>query len=508
MAKQKPTLTTTIQTRAYPRNADGYAKLEECFATFREVYNSALAERRRGYKEGRSITYFDQCKSLTKMRNRYGDVESMSVNILRGALTRVRDAMKGFYSRVEARKEGRSKLKPGYPRIKKNRFRTITVVDIGKGQFSYNPKTGHGSIDIKGLPRLRFKDRRIPEGSHPSVIHITLKPNGVYLSMVFNLGEPPPAPEEGKDRPSNPVGIDVGVNKRGMLSSGEWIERRERDDGKAKRLQRKMNRLAERAVKEGRAKKVGRGIRWNKGRPSRGYRKAQAQRRRLLHRETVRDRNEMHQAATAIVRAHDAIAVEGLQVSNMMRSAKGTVENPGRNVAQKTGLNRSISEQAWSIFFFMLEYKAERAGTRFLKVDPKYTSQTCSRCGTVDGESRKDERFRCVHCGFTDDADHNAAVNVLLRGMSKWGFQDAGDEIAGRVARLIPASARYPLGVSSRNVRRIPQRGRSTVGGHTPKRLTRKRGRPRLRKQTPPFEEDSQRSLWNFGGEDADESAP
>ena len=476
MAKQKQ-IVTVIQTRAYLSEA-GHTLLDARFQEHCRLYNAAIQERRDAYRQaGKSITFYDQCKSMKEIRGDWKDWSNEALRVQRGTLKRVDRAFQAFFRRVKAGEA------PGFPRFKSAwRFRTLTVEDAKGVPFDYDPETGKGAVRVKGWPRLRFKCTRIPPKARPLDIKITRKPNGVYLSMSFDLGDAPAVAEE---RPSKPVGIDVGVSKRAMLSSGERIEGRVRDMRKKRRLERKMQRQRDAALRDGRAEYVNRGVspktgqrqyrlEWVGGLPSHGYRKTRAQRERLLHRENVRDRNKMHRETTEIVRNHDAIFVEDLQVKNMMRSAKGTVEEPGRNVAQKTGLNRSMSEQAWSTFFFMLEYKAERAGTRFEKVDPKYTSQTCSRCGTVDAESRKDERFRCVHCGFTDDADHNAAVNVLSRGMSIWGFPDAGELVIA--------------GTDSTS---------TTAGmGH---------GRPR---KLHSLEEGSQLSLWNFGSEEADESAP
>ena len=481
MAKQKQ-IVTVIQTRAYLSKAD-HTLLDTRFQEHCRLYNAAIQERRDAYRQaGKSITFYDQCKSMKEIRGDWKDWSNEALRVQRGTLKRVDRAFQAFFRRVKAGEA------PGFPRFKSAwRFRTLTVEDAKGVPFDYDPETGKGAVRVKGWPRLRFKCARIPPKARPLDIKITRRPNGVkpnvvYLSMSFNLGD---APAVAEDRPSKPVGIDVGVSKRAMLSSGERIEGRVRDMRKKRRLERKMQRQRDAALRDGRAEYVNRGVspktgqrqyrlEWVGGMPSHGYRKTRAQRERLLHRENVRDRNKMHRETTEIVRNHDAIFVEDLQVKNMMRSAKGTVEEPGRNVAQKTGLNRSMSEQAWSTFFFMLEYKAERAGTRFERVDPKYTSQTCSRCGTVDAESRKDERFRCVHCEFTDDADHNAAVNVLSRGMSIWGFPDAGELVIA--------------GTDSTS---------TTAGmGH---------GRPR---KLHSLEEGSQLSLWNFGSEEADESAP
>ena len=111
------------------------------------------------------------------------------------------------------------------------------------------------------------------------------------------------------------------------------------------------------------------------------------------------------------------LCIEKLQIGNMTRSAAGTLEEPGTNVAQKRGLNRSILEQTWGLFISQLKYKAEWAGTRrVVEVDPRYTSRDCSSCG-VRGSPGSREYWRCTSCGVVHHRDMNAAINVLQRGL-------------------------------------------------------------------------------------------
>ena len=104
------------------------------------------------------------------------------------------------------------------------------------------------------------------------------------------------------------------------------------------------------------------------------------------------------------------IRVEDLQIKNMTRSARGTRENPGRNVRAKAGLNRGISRSGWGLLVRRLE---EKAPGRVKKVRPALTSQRCSACGQVDRDSRESQAvFRCTACGFACHADVNAAINI------------------------------------------------------------------------------------------------
>jgi putative transposase len=115
------------------------------------------------------------------------------------------------------------------------------------------------------------------------------------------------------------------------------------------------------------------------------------------------------------------IAVEDLNLRAMVRSAKGTLDEPGTKVAQKRGLNRAIHDQAWGTFIRMLAYKAEEAGGRVLRVDPRHTSETCACCGERDASSRRGAQFRCRACGRRADADTNAANVILIRALAKLG---------------------------------------------------------------------------------------
>jgi putative transposase len=101
----------------------------------------------------------------------------------------------------------------------------------------------------------------------------------------------------------------------------------------------------------------------------------------------------------------------------MTASARGSVEEPGTNVSQKAGLNRSILDAGWGQFRSILTGKAEEAGRRLIAVNPRYTSQTCLSCGHAQGGSRVGTVFRCLGCGYTAHADTVGACNVLGAGL-------------------------------------------------------------------------------------------
>jgi len=117
---------------------------------------------------------------------------------------------------------------------------------------------------------------------------------------------------------------------------------------------------------------------------------------------------------------HAVVCVEDLRVKNMTKSAKGTVESPGRNVRAKGGLNKAILEQGWGELVRQLEYKLRWKGGRLVKVNPAYSSQECNECGFTSKENRKSQsEFSCESCGWDGNADANGALNILKRGWKK-----------------------------------------------------------------------------------------
>ncbi|MEO3883869.1 transposase [Nonomuraea sp. B5E05] len=139
-----------------------------------------------------------------------------------------------------------------------------------------------------------------------------------------------------------------------------------------------------------------------------------------LHAKVRRQRLDgAHKAALALVRAYDVIVHEDLRIANMTRSASGTIEAPGRNVAAKSGLNRSILDAGWGVFLTILSYKAESAGRKLIAVNPAGTSRTCARCGHCAKENHVTQAdFTCTACGHTAHADVNAAINILRAGLA------------------------------------------------------------------------------------------
>ncbi|MEU5847190.1 transposase [Saccharopolyspora shandongensis] len=125
----------------------------------------------------------------------------------------------------------------------------------------------------------------------------------------------------------------------------------------------------------------------------------------------------MSSAARRSLREHALVVLEDLPTRNMTRSAKGTIEQPGSNVAQKAGLNRSILSKGWHAFELALGNAARATGSSIVNTPAAYTSQRCFVCRSVDPISRESQAvYRCTTCGHTEHADVNAAKNILAAG--------------------------------------------------------------------------------------------
>jgi putative transposase len=164
---------------------------------------------------------------------------------------------------------------------------------------------------------------------------------------------------------------------------------------------------------------------------SNNWKKARSRVQKLHVRIANARRDYLHKTSTTISNNHAMVVVEDLQVSSMSRSAAGSVEQPGRNVRAKSGLNRSILDQGWAEFRRQLEYKMLWVGGLLLAVPPQNTSSTCPRCGHVSKENRKSQAvFACVECGFNQNADLVGAINVLRAGHARLAC-----EVNGNVSR-------------------------------------------------------------------------
>ncbi|WP_262391211.1 RNA-guided endonuclease TnpB family protein [Nocardiopsis sp. CNR-923] len=182
-------------------------------------------------------------------------------------------------------------------------------------------------------------------------------------------------------------------------------------------------------------------------RTSRRLQRTYDQIRRLRARATRRHQDWQHKTTTALAERYGTIVVEALTITNMTRSARGTVEEPGANVARKAGLNRAIAQEAWGRTVEMLAYKLAHRGGALVRVPAPGTSQRCSECGFTRLGNRQDQAmFVCKKdgCGWSGNADYNAARNILhlYRIGHVVEIPAAGRAVVRRARRVKPTTAR------------------------------------------------------------------
>jgi IS605 OrfB family transposase len=267
-----------------------------------------------------------------------------------------------------------------------------------------NRKRAEVRIPKVGWARFRLS-RPLPEGVRS--FRVTCDRAGRWHVAFAAVSAPVPGPGTGEV-----VGIDRGVKVTAALSTGEMLTVPRLAGREAARLLRLERKLA-------RAKR---------GSNRRGQVRAAIA--RMKARDTDRRKDWVEKTTTDIARRFDVIRVEDLKVRNMMRSAKGTRDKPGKNVAAKAGLNRGIQRSGWGKLARRLE---DKAPGRVEKVPPAYTSQRCSACGHVDGRSRESQAdFQCTACGYACNADVNAARNIAAgHAVNARG----GDRVAGPANR-------------------------------------------------------------------------
>jgi putative transposase len=195
------------------------------------------------------------------------------------------------------------------------------------------------------------------------------------------------------------IGLDVGIARFATMSDATFVaplNSFKKHEVRLAKYQRRMSR---------------------KVRFSNNWKKARARIQKIHSRIANARRDFLHKTSTAISKNHALVCIEDLQVRNMSRSAKGNVEQPGRKVAQKAGLNKSILDQGWSELRRQLDYKVNWAGGTLLAVPAHHTSQTCPCCGHVSKDNRLTQaKFLCVDCGYENHADVVGAINILERG--------------------------------------------------------------------------------------------
>ncbi|MEO3789714.1 transposase [Nonomuraea sp. B10E15] len=370
------------------------AALAACLEDHRQLYNAALEHRRTAYaRAGVSVRYGEQSAELKHIRADDADGQGRwSFSSQQATLRRLDKAFRAFFDRVKAGST------PGFPRFKgRGRFDTVEWPKDGDG-CRWDSQPEHPTVTyvrLQGVGHVRVHRHRPVRGQ---VKTISVKREGSRWFVVLSCDDVPAEPLPGT---GVATGIDMGVASLVTTSDGDRVANPRHLAATAGRLADAQRDLA------------------RKKRGSKRRRIAVA-RVAALHAKVRRQRLDgAHKAALALVRTYDVIVHEDLRITNMTRSASSTTEAPGRNVAAKSGLNRSILDAGWGVFLTILAHKAESAGRKLIAVNPAGTSRTCARCGHSAKENRVTQAgFACTACGHTAHADVNAAINILRAGLA------------------------------------------------------------------------------------------
>jgi putative transposase len=343
-------------------------QLEEC----RWVYNATLALRKNAWEqEQRRVDWYETKRALPLLKDRRPSLKLVHSQVLQNVTERVELAFKAFFRRVKA---GESEV--GYPRFKgKGRYDSITYPQYGNGV----------RLDAERLLLSKV-------GAVPVVLHRPLQgtPKTVTLNRSRTGKWYACFSCEVEARPLSPtdvgVGVDVGLASFATLSTGDEIENPRfyrRDEADVKRVQRLKD-----AAKNAQ--------RWEENR---------RRKRALAHiHERIANRRSdfAHKRSRELVNRYQVIVFEDLAPMEMGRSR---------------GMRKSILDVAWSQFISMTVTKAEEAGRRVMLVNPCNTSKLCSSCGELVQKRLSDRIHTCPHCGLVMGRDHNAALNILHRGL-------------------------------------------------------------------------------------------
>ena len=394
----------------------------------RELYNSALLQKEIWYKsvrEPRNISCFEQKKEITLIRESWPEMNNYPSCIYQEAIIRLDKTFNNFFRNL---KKG---IKKGYPQYK-NRIEYNTLIFsynggwyIGRNSKGnrnsslelhnglYDQKIEHNILWVNGIGRLKMLEyHKNPIIGKPVQLSLTLEGDVLWANITVEYKKNSDIKITKKF-----VGLDVGINY--LISDSD---RKQWDPLKNKQedpLYKYYNEYKEKRLKLQRKKSI---LEKNNQKVSD---KTILKIREIDNTLSNMKRHYYYNIASYYVKNYDIIVMENLLIRNMSKSVSGTIENPGKNVAQKRGLNRSILEQSWYLLRMIIENKCKEHSRQFILVDPKYTSQQCSECGNIFYKSLSQRTHFCKICGFQEDRDINAAHNILRKGLESLQKQAA-----------------------------------------------------------------------------------
>ena len=345
--------------------------LEVC----RHWYNMCLSERTLAYKlEKRSVSKSQQEKTAIQYCKTFPQAQIVFSQTMQSVCDDVDKAFRAFFRRVKAGET------PGYPRFKSKNFYHSFCFK----QYNYGLKIDGKRLKLFGIGRVRVFWHREIQGDIKTV-RIVHKAGRWYACFSCEVESKFELPKTGKT-----IGIDVGIASLITTSDGDKIK-----NPKYYRISQKKLRVLQRSLQ-----------RKQKGSKNRNKALLKVQRQQE---HVANQRSDFtHKLSFTLVQDYDLIACEDLRIKNMVRNRY---------------LSKSILDSGWGIFRQYLTYKAESAGRDVLFVNPAYTSKSCSSCGMIFEYLTIKDRWVSCTCGLSLDRDHNAAINILNKGiLSKSGW--------------------------------------------------------------------------------------
>ena len=362
----------------------------------REIYNAALEERREAWRLCKvSVTFEMQSRELPDIKKDRPEFGEIYAQILQETLHRVDKAFKAFFRRV---KNGE---KAGYPRFQGyDRYDSFTYPQVERLKGKPVISIENGKVILPKIGHLKVKQHRPLEGK---VKTCTIKREGEHWYVVFACEIEAQTKLPYTDLP---IGIDMGLKHFMTDSNGDVVDNPKFFRKSHGGLKKKQQRLAKKKKRSHRRRKAVKLV-------AKAHKKV-ANQRRDFH----------HHHARILVDTFETIVFEDLSMHHMVKRPKAKQDENGNylpnGASSKAGLNKSILDAGWASFIELVKHKAEWAGVTVMQVDPQKTSQMCSACGK-EGE-HKDLSVRthvCEHCGVVLDRDHNAAINILDRGLGR-----------------------------------------------------------------------------------------
>ena len=372
-----------------PRQAEALGIL---LRSHQQLYNAALEERISAWKKARqSISYAHQCASLTEIRRDLPEWDEANCSSQQMTLRRLDKAFSAFFRRV---KSGET---PGFPRFKSlSRFPGFSFKSHGDGwRFTPGKNWKHGSLRLSGVGHVTCRGKA-RQGGKIGASDLLHRNGQWFLSLTVA-----PQKIERARTAHGAIALDWGTEH---LLSGV------RETGQAMTLDNprwyQNSKDAITALQQAVSRK------------KRGSERRKKAVRRLARARAKQARKRLdflHKTTCQLAQNHALVAMEELRINNMTRRAKGTVEQPGRNVAQKAGLNREILDTAPALLVQLLRYKVSETGGMWAEAPTRKLkpSQTCPECGHVRKKSLSERTHRCAACGHTEPRD-TASARVVL----------------------------------------------------------------------------------------------